>query len=154
MNLKIVLGFGSIFYVISVVGGVVNCTGVIYGVRTSLFLTSQRMPSRYGGVHEYLQLYKRNNYIYVNVIIYVYIRTHRCLYVVITTKVKYGGTMRLRMYAIGKRLGVGNICRWYFWFEILYTQRCWWGSKLHGIDIWRRDTQCPALRCASECKQL
>ena len=31
----------------SVVGGVVNCTGVIYGVRTSLFHTSQRMPSRY-----------------------------------------------------------------------------------------------------------
>ena len=79
---------GSKFYVISVVGRVVNCTGVIYGVRTSLFLTSQRMPSRYGGVHEHLKLYKRNNYIYVNVIIYVYIRTHRWLYVVITTKVR------------------------------------------------------------------
>ena len=37
----------SIFYGHSVVGGFVNCTGVIYGVRTSLFLTSQRMPSRY-----------------------------------------------------------------------------------------------------------
>ena len=37
----------SIFYWHSVVGGFVNCTGVIYGVRTSLFLTSQRMPSRY-----------------------------------------------------------------------------------------------------------
>ena len=37
----------SILYTLSVVGGVVNCTGVIYGVRTSLFLTSQRMPSRY-----------------------------------------------------------------------------------------------------------
>ena len=37
----------SKFYWHSVVGGVVNCTGVIYGVRTSLFLTSQRMPSRY-----------------------------------------------------------------------------------------------------------
>ena len=84
--------FGYIFYWHSVVGGVVKCTGVIYGVRTSLFLTSQRMPSRYGGVHEHLQLYKRNNYIYVNVIIYVYIRTHRWLYVVITTKHKKGGT--------------------------------------------------------------
>ena len=30
----------SILYTLSVVGGVVNCTGVIYGVRTSLFLTS------------------------------------------------------------------------------------------------------------------
>ena len=47
------------------------------------------VPSRYGCVHEHLQLYKRNNYIYVNVIIYVYIRTHRWLYVVITTKVRY-----------------------------------------------------------------
>ena len=46
-------------------------------------------PSRYGCVHEHLQLYKRNNYIYVNVIIYVYIRTHLWLYVVITTKVRY-----------------------------------------------------------------
>ena len=55
----------------------------------SLLLTSQRMPSRYGGVHEHLKLYKRNNYIYVNVIIYVYIRTHLWLYVVITTKVRY-----------------------------------------------------------------
>ena len=45
-------------------------------------------PSRYGGVHEHLQLYKRNNYIYVNVIIYVYICTPRWLYVVITTKHK------------------------------------------------------------------
>ena len=78
----------SILYTHTVVGGVVKCTGVIYGVRTSLFLTSQRMPSRYGGVHEHLKLYKRNNYIYVNVIIYVYIRTHRWLYVVITTKHK------------------------------------------------------------------
>ena len=47
------------------------------------------VPSRYGCVHEHLQLYKRNNYVYVNVIIYVYIRTHRWLYVVITTKVRY-----------------------------------------------------------------
>ena len=37
--------FGLIFYWRCVVGGVVNCTGVIYGVRTSLFLTSQRMPA-------------------------------------------------------------------------------------------------------------
>ena len=37
--------FGLTFYWRCVVGGVVNCTGVIYGVRTSLFLTSQRMPA-------------------------------------------------------------------------------------------------------------
>ena len=46
--LEMVLGFGEILYWHNVVGGIVNCTGVIYGVRTSLFLTSQRMPSRYG----------------------------------------------------------------------------------------------------------
>ena len=40
----------SKFYLHSVVGRVVNCTGVIYGVRTSLFLTSQRMPSRYNAL--------------------------------------------------------------------------------------------------------
>ena len=40
-------GVGSIFYIISVVDGVVNLIDDIYGGRTSLFLTSQRMPSRY-----------------------------------------------------------------------------------------------------------
>ena len=35
--------FGSIFNVISVVDGDVNCTDMIYGGRTSLFLSSQRM---------------------------------------------------------------------------------------------------------------
>ena len=40
----------SILYTHSVVGGVLNHTGVIYGARTSLFLSSQRMPSRYGCV--------------------------------------------------------------------------------------------------------
>ena len=35
--------FGEIFYRHNVVGGVVNCTNDIYGVRTSLFLSSQRM---------------------------------------------------------------------------------------------------------------
>ena len=39
-----------IFYIHNFVGGVVNCTVVIYGVRTSLFLTSQRMPSRYNAL--------------------------------------------------------------------------------------------------------
>ena len=57
MDLKIVWIFGSIFYGRSVVGGVVNCTGVIYGVRTSLFLTSQRMPSRYVA-YRYIYNYK------------------------------------------------------------------------------------------------
>ena len=46
---------------------------VITGGRTSLFLTSQRMPSRYGCVCEFIQLYKWNNYIYVNGIINVII---------------------------------------------------------------------------------
>ena len=48
--------FGEIFYRHNVVGGVVNCTNDIYGVRTSLFLSSQRMPSRYGCVHIHIQL--------------------------------------------------------------------------------------------------
>ena len=47
----------SILYTLSVVDGVVNCTGVIYGVRTSLFLTSQRMPSRYVA-YRYIYNYK------------------------------------------------------------------------------------------------
>ena len=34
-----------IFYIHSVVGGVVNCFNSIYGGRTSLFLSSQRMPA-------------------------------------------------------------------------------------------------------------
>ena len=53
---KLYWGFlGSILYIHSVVGGFINCTGVIYGVRTSLFLASQRMPSRYGRVHTHIQ---------------------------------------------------------------------------------------------------
>ena len=51
-------GVGSIFYIISVVSGVVNLIDDIYGGRTSLFLTSQRMPSRYGCVHTHIQLCK------------------------------------------------------------------------------------------------
>ena len=38
---------GDIFYQHTVVGGVVYFKNDIYGGRTSLFLTSQRMPSRY-----------------------------------------------------------------------------------------------------------
>ena len=47
---------GSIFYTHGVV---VYNTYLMYtkmGVRTSLFLTSQRMPSRYGCVHMLIQL--------------------------------------------------------------------------------------------------
>ena len=47
-GVKIEWGLGLIFYLHSVIGRVVNFVDVIYGVRTSLFLTSQRMPSRYG----------------------------------------------------------------------------------------------------------
>ena len=52
----LIWGVGSIFYIISIVGGVVNLIDDIYGVRTSLFLTSQRMPSRYKSVHTHIQL--------------------------------------------------------------------------------------------------
>ena len=38
-------------------------------------------------------MYKHNNFINVNVIIYVYIWTHRWLYVVITTKVVFFGSI-------------------------------------------------------------
>ena len=51
-------GVGSIFYIISIVGGVVNLIDDIYGGSTSLFLTSQRMPSRYKSVHTHIQLCK------------------------------------------------------------------------------------------------
>ena len=51
-------GFGSIFYKRTVVG---NNTYSIYtkmGGRTSLFLTSQRMPSRYGGACDFMLFIK------------------------------------------------------------------------------------------------
>ena len=71
-------GVGSIFYIISIVGGVVQCIndkngGTLPVLKneiidfffarlgtgsTSLFLTSQRMPSRYGCVHTHIQLCK------------------------------------------------------------------------------------------------
>ena len=45
---------GDIFSWHTVVGGVVYFKNDIYGGRTSLFLTSQRMPSRYGAyMNEY-----------------------------------------------------------------------------------------------------
>ena len=47
-----------ILYTLSVVGRVVNLIDDIYGGRTSLFLTSQRMPSRYGCVDTHIQLCK------------------------------------------------------------------------------------------------
>ena len=43
--LEMVLGFGEILYWHNVVGGGVNYNYVIYGGRTSLFLSSQRMPA-------------------------------------------------------------------------------------------------------------
>ena len=46
---------GEIFYSHSVVGEVLQKSNVITGGRTSLFLTSQRMPSRYGCVHMRIQ---------------------------------------------------------------------------------------------------
>ena len=51
-----VLGF--IFYLHSVVGGVVNCLNLIYGGRTSLFLSSQRMPAATSSDCEMIQLYE------------------------------------------------------------------------------------------------
>ena len=50
--------FGFIFYVISVVGGVGNCFNLIYGGRTSLFLSSQRMPAATSSDCEMIQLYE------------------------------------------------------------------------------------------------
>ena len=47
---------GSILYRNNVVGGVVNFIDDIYGGRTSLFLTSQRMPA---ATDAYTCLYKR-----------------------------------------------------------------------------------------------
>ena len=44
------MDFGFILYIGIVVGNVPNLKHMITGGRTSLFLTSQRMPSRYGRV--------------------------------------------------------------------------------------------------------
>lgn len=42
----------------TVVGGVVYCTNDIYGGRTSLFLSSQRMPAATSSNCEMIQLYE------------------------------------------------------------------------------------------------
>ena len=58
MNLFGILG--EIFYSHSVVGEVLQKSNVITGGRTSLFLTSQRMPSRYGAytcLYNYVNIY-------------------------------------------------------------------------------------------------
>ena len=55
---NVLRGFGSIFYKRTVVG---NNTYSIYtkmGGRTSLFLTSQRMPSRYDGACDFMLFIK------------------------------------------------------------------------------------------------
>ena len=44
----------SILYTHNVVGGVVNYINDIYGARTSLFLTSQRMPGATTRTHAYI----------------------------------------------------------------------------------------------------
>ncbi len=69
------MDFGEILYWHNVVGDNTYYIDTKMGGRTSLFLTSQRMPSRYRCEHEHLQLYKGKNYIYVNVIIYIYTDT-------------------------------------------------------------------------------
>ena len=49
---------GSMFYRNSVVFGDVNCINAIYGGRTSLFLTSQRMPA---ATDAYTRIYNCKN---------------------------------------------------------------------------------------------
>ena len=46
--------FGEMLYGCGVVGGVVNYINDIYGARTSLFLTSQRMPGATPLTHAYI----------------------------------------------------------------------------------------------------
>ena len=78
----------SILYTHSVVGGVVNCTGVIYGAR----------------IHRTVALR-------LCLLMYIIVKyIGRWLYVDITTKVKFGGTIRLRLYIIAESIGVRNIC--------------------------------------------
>ena len=57
MEAKYQTGFGSIFYAHSVVGVNIYSMHTKMGVRTSLFLTSQRMPSRYVA-YRYIYNYK------------------------------------------------------------------------------------------------
>ena len=65
------------------------------------------------------------------------------------------------MYVIVKHFGVGIFAGVIFWFDILFTQGCWCGCKLHGRDIWREDIVTPnvvtyavTLRRACEWIQL
>ena len=43
----------------------------------------------------------------------------------------------------GKRTERRYVYKWYgvFGFDIIYTQRCWWGCILYSRDIWREDSQ-------------
>ena len=48
---------------------------IIHILRTQKWAGGHTVPSRYGCVCEFIQLYRWNNYIYVNVIIYIYTNT-------------------------------------------------------------------------------
>ena len=36
-------------------------------------------------------------------------------------------------------IGVGKICTWDFWRDIILTQRCLWGCIFYVQHIWRRE---------------
>ena len=63
-----------IFYIRNVVAGVVNCKSLIYGGRTSLFLSSQRMPAVTSGDCEMIQLYEY-------IIVYIFLSCILCFHV-------------------------------------------------------------------------
>ena len=61
-----------------------------------------------------------NNEIYI--FYFLYLSLTVCCY---NNEIKYVGIMRLRIYTIEDFIGVRNIYVWYFWVDIVLTQRCW-----------------------------
>ncbi|PVY95539.1 hypothetical protein C7381_10165 [Ezakiella coagulans] len=106
---------GSMFYENTVVCGDVNLIDAIYGVRTSLFLTSQRMPAATMRTHTYTNENLSAWKIFTIDIFVSIFKTHSVVgEVVYYINDIYGGTLPVLKNEIGDfflaRLGTGGIC--------------------------------------------
>ena len=106
---------GYIFYIHNVVGGVVNYNYVIYGVTLPVLKNEIEdfFFARLGTGRTYRYSFRRN--------------------------VCRHATTRLQTYIIVEFIGVGKICTWHVWRDIILTQRCLWGCIFYVQHIWRRD---------------
>ena len=122
------------------------------GGRTSLFLTSQRMPSRYKSVHMHIQLWKqkhryecnfnnlcRNTYTqYVAATGFFIHRTEIFDFVVRWDKKVYRRQDGEWAEMFLEHIRMDEIING-FWFYISFAQRCWCVCKFDRHDIWRRN---------------